>query len=71
MKRRVFYTSVLAGLIIIIILSLIIPSNPYKIIPSITQYTISKPLWLDIVIIASFIYFIIIYYIYEKLIKEW
>ncbi len=69
MKKTIFYIIVLIGVMIIIAMSIIIPNNPNKIIPSITHFSISKPLWLDILISSSFIYFIIIYNIYEKIIK--
>lgn len=67
MKKILFSIIAILGIIVIIILSFIIPNNPYQIIPAYTLITLDKPLWLDIVISCSFIYIIILYSIYKKI----
>ena len=56
------------GVAIISILSFVIPSNPYEIIPSLTMMHGDMPLWLMLIISLSFIYLLILWAIYDKFI---
>ena len=56
------------GVAIISILSFVIPSNPYEIIPSLTMMHGDMPLWLMLIISFSFIYLLILLAIYDKFI---
>lgn len=67
MSKKIFNILSILGLIIIIILSFIIPSNPNQIIKSYTMITIDRPLWLNLIIIFTFFYLIILYHLYDKL----
>ena len=69
MLKRVFQTLGVIGFIIICVLAFVIPSNPNKIIYSITGMTPNLPLWFDIILCCSFIYEIILYSIYDKIKK--
>ena len=63
MKRKVFILLEIIGIVIIIILSFIVPNNPFELIPSPSIMSFDKPLWLDIIIICTFIYLLLLYYI--------
>lgn len=56
------------GVAIISVLSFVIPSNPYEIIPSLTMMHGDMPLWLMLIISFSFIYLLILWAIYDKFI---
>lgn len=56
------------GVAIISVLSFVIPSNPYEIIPSLTMMHGDMPLWLMLIISLSFIYLLILWAIYDKFI---
>lgn len=66
MKKILFIVLGVIGIIIISILSIILPNNPFEIIPSYTLITCDKPLYLSIIISCSFTYVSILYYIYDK-----
>ena len=65
MSKKIFNILSLIGLIIIIILSFIIPNNPFNIFSSYTFITFDRPLWLNCLIVYSFIYLLITYKIYN------
>ena len=67
MKKNIFLIITTLGLLTIIILSIIIPNNPNQIIPSLTHFFISKPLWINVLISCTFIYINIIYKIYNTI----
>ena len=70
MSKKIFNILSLLGYIIIIILSFILPNNPNEIIKSYTLITFDRPLWLNLIIIFTFFYSIILYQIYEKIYKS-
>lgn len=70
MSKKIFNILSLLGFIIIIILSFIMPNNPNQIIKSYTLITPDRPLWLNLIIVFTFLYSIILYYIYEKIFKS-
>lgn len=66
MKKKMLFIVSIINEIIIIVCSIIIPNNPNKIIPSITGNFIDFPLWFDLILVYSFINFMLMAYIYEK-----
>ena len=67
MLKRVFQILGIVGFLIICLLAFIIPKNPYEIIPAMTMMSFDKPLWLCIILGGGFIYFLILYNIYDKI----
>ena len=67
MSKKIFNLLSLLGLLIIIILSFILPSNPLELIPSYTILTIDRPLFLNIIIVSTFFYSLILYKLYNVL----
>ena len=63
--KKLFKIFFLIGILIILILSFVIPDNPFKIIPAISIGGIDRPLWLNILIFYGFIYSIILNVVYE------
>ena len=63
---KIFYILGIIGIVIILILSFIIPNDPFMIIPGFTSFSFDKPLWLCISISVSFFYLMILYYIYDN-----
>lgn len=63
---KIFYILGVIGVIIILILSFIIPNDPFMIIPGFTIFSFDKPLWFCILISVSFFYLMILYYIYDN-----
>ena len=70
MLKRVFQILGIIGFIAICILAFVIPSNPNQIIPALTVMSFDKPLWFCIIIGGGFIYLIILYSIYDRLINK-
>lgn len=68
-KKYLFYALAIIGVLIISICAFVIPENPYEIIKSLTSVTFDKPLWLNIIIGVSFMYLVVLYFIYDKLNK--
>lgn len=68
--KKIFIFLELIGILVIIILSFLLLKNPYEIIPAISITGFDKPLWLCVVIIFSFVYSIILMYIYETIKKR-
>lgn len=60
----------IVGVAVISILSFVIPSNPYEIIPSLSMMHGDMPLWLMIIISFSFVYLLILYAVYDKFILK-
>ena len=61
------------GALIISILSFILPTDPFLIIPAMTPMTFDKPLWLCGVVGGNTIYLGSLYYVYDKMVleREW
>lgn len=60
----------IVGVAIISVLSFVIPSDPFEIIPSVTMMLGDMPLWLMSIIGFSFIYLLILYAVYDKFILK-
>lgn len=69
-KKYIFITLAIIGVLIISICAFILPNNPNEMIKALTPMTFERPLWLNNMIGGSFIYLIILDYIYDKLNKE-
>lgn len=69
MKKR-FITMSIVGSILIVILSLIIPSNPFKNIPAMSWVGVDKPLWITISIVGLVIYNGILFNLYDKKVNQ-
>ena len=69
-RKIIFEVLGIVGVIVISILAFIIPSDPFKIIPSYTLYGFDKPLWLAIIIVGVFFYLVILVSIYDCLKKR-
>lgn len=67
MLKRIFQILALLGFIVICIIAFTIPNNSYETIPAMTFASFDKPLWFCIIIGGGSLYFIILYYIYDKL----
>ena len=67
MLKRIFQIIALLGFVVICIIAFTIPNHSYEIIPTISITSFDKPLWLCIIIGGGSLYFIILYYIYDKL----
>ena len=67
MVQKIFKFLFVIGVIIILILSFVLPANPYKLVSSISTITFDRPLWLNIFLIVTFIYSIILIVIYDKI----
>lgn len=72
MKRTkiLFIALTIVGVAIIITLSFMLPSNPYEIMPSVSMMYGDMPLWLIYSIGFSFLYLLILFAIYDKLIPS-
>jgi ABC-type uncharacterized transport system permease subunit len=60
----------IVGSILIVILSLIIPSNPFKNIPAMSWVGVDKPLWITISIVGLVIYNGILFNLYDKKVNQ-
>lgn len=69
-RKKIFNIIGIIGIIIICILSFIIPENPYIIIPAISVNGFDKPLWFCLIVIFSFLYSIILYFLYTIIRKR-
>lgn len=65
--KRLFIILSFIGIIVIGILSFVLPTNPYEIIPAMTVISFDKPLWLCILVGGGFIYLVIIWTIYDMI----
>lgn len=63
--KRPFIIANIIGIIIILILSFIIPKNPFENIPALTYRSFDKPLWSCYFISGSFIYTLLVWKIYD------
>jgi len=70
MLKTIFTLLSIVGVLIITILAFTIPNNPYEIIPAMSIMNLDKPLWLCIIISGSFFYLIILYNIYDEIVKR-
>lgn len=70
MLKIIFYFLSIVGVILIFLLAFTIPKNPFQIIPAITTIGFDKPLWLCIAICGNFIYLLIIWSIYDKILHK-
>lgn len=68
--KILFIALAIVGVAIIITLSFMLPSNPYEIIPSVSMMYGDMPLWLKCSIGFSFLYLLILFAIYDKLIPS-
>lgn len=66
MLEKIFKILGIVGFIVICIMAFIIPSNPFEIINT-PNYAI--PLFIDIIVIGSILYFLILYGIYSLINK--
>lgn len=65
--KIIFRVLAFVGVIGISILSFVLPKDPYMIIPSFTMVGFDKPLWLCYIVGGSFIYLVLLYFVYEKI----
>ena len=65
--KKVFIALAIIGEAIISVLAFIIPKDPYKIIKTMSPIYFDKPLWLCIIIAVSFIYLLLLYWLYKFL----
>ena len=68
--KILFIALAIVGVAIIITLSFMLPSNPYEIMPSVSMMYGDMPLWLIYSIEFSFLYLLILFAIYDKLIPS-
>lgn len=68
--KILFSILAIVGVAIICVLSFVLPTNPYEIIPSISMMVGDMPLWLALIISLSFIYLLISFAIYDNLIPK-
>lgn len=68
--KILFSILAIVGVAIICVLSFVLPTNPYEIIPSISMMVGDMPLWLALIISLSFIYLLILFAIYDNLIPK-
>lgn len=71
MMKKIFISFSIIGVFIILILSFIIPNNPFEMLPKIPESTFDKPVWLCILVIGSLIYLIILWSIYDFINERW
>lgn len=69
-KKYIFGTLAIIGVLVISACAFILPDNPNKIIQALTPMSFDRPLWLNIIIGGSSMYLVILYYIYDKLNKK-
>ena len=67
MLKIVFYVLGVIGVVIISILTFVLPSDPYMIIPAMSVMSFDKPLWFAIIVSCSFVYICVLYGIYDYL----
>lgn len=67
MLKIVFYVLGVIGVVIISILALVLPSDPYMIVPAMSVMSFDKPLWFAIIVSGSFIYLRLLYELYDYL----
>ncbi len=65
MKQILFKLLAVVGVISIGVLSLIIPEDPFKIIPALTVMSYDKPLWFCIMMGGSSLYLLALLSIYD------
>ncbi len=70
MLKSIFQILGIVGFIIICILAFVVPSNPYEIIPALTVMSFDKPLWLCIIVGDGFLYLIVLYALYNRIIEK-
>ena len=70
MLKNIFNLFYISGVIIIGILSFIIPSDPYVMLPGLLYFEFDKPLWLVLIIVFSFFYLMILIALYNQLEKN-
>lgn len=68
--KTIFIILAIVGVTIISILAFTIPNDPFEIIPSVSALGFDKPLWLAIIIGFSFIYLLLLWYIYDEVSKR-
>jgi len=68
--KSIFVVLSFVGVAVVSILSFIIPSNPYEIIPSLTMMVGDMPLWLKLILAFSTIYLLVLWSIYDKIIQR-
>ncbi len=68
--KLLFVILSIVGVAIISVLSFILPSNPNEIIPSFTAMRGDMPLWSIYLIGFSFIYLLILWAIYDKIMQK-
>lgn len=68
--KILFSILAIVGVAIICVLSFVLPTNPYEIIPFISMMVGDMPLWLALIISLSFIYLLISFAIYDNLIPK-
>lgn len=67
LMKKTFYILTFLGIIIIEILSFILPSNPYEIIPAISYRSFDKPLWSCYLFGGNFIYTLLLWNLYDTI----
>lgn len=67
MSRMLFVCLFIIGFIFVINLAVILPNNPFEIVPSLCIFTVDKPMWVNYLIILSSLYFVLVYKIYNSL----
>lgn len=70
MLKKIFTMLSIFVVTIICVLSFILPSNPHKIIPSITAMGFDKPMWLCYFVTGSFLYLLILWSSYKVIKKK-
>lgn len=70
MNKKIFLILAVVGEIVILILSLIIPADPYETIPALTPMSFDKPLWFCIFVFCSLLHLIGLSKIYEAVNKD-
>lgn len=68
--KNIFRVLAFIGVLVISILSFILSKDPYMIIPSYTMIGFDKLLWLCYIVGGSFIYLLLLYFIYDKVRTE-
>ena len=65
-----FYTIGILGAVLILVLAFTVPDNPFEIVPSYTAFGFDKPIWLAIFIVGTFLYWFVLFVIYDKISKK-
>lgn len=54
--KRLFISLEVIGMVVILIMALTVPENPYEIVPALSYSTFDKPEWLRIFEVIGFLY---------------